>query len=112
MDIGKLDRYVRIEQVTITNDPDYGTPINTWTTYKNAWAKITDITGKSQESTKSDLRLMKRPCEVTMRFDAGINSTMRLVMLDRDDRVLQIVSKPAELGRREGIMFMCEDYAV
>ena len=112
MEIGKLDRYVRVEQLTITNDTDYGSPVETWATYKTAWACIKDVTNKSQESTKSDLRLMKRPCEVTMRFDDGIDSTMRLVMLDRDDRVLQIVSKPAELGRREGIMFMCEDYNV
>jgi len=112
MQIGKLDCYVRVEQKTITNDPNYGSEIETWATYKTAWAKITDVTTRSQESTKSDLRLLKRPCEVTMRFDDGIDSTMRLVVLDRDDRILQIVSKPAEIGRREGIMFMCEDYAV
>lgn len=111
MQIGKLDRYVRIEQKSSTNDSDYGSEVVTWSEYKTAWAEIKDVTGRNQETTKSDLRLLKRPCEVKMRFDSGIDATMRLVMLDSDDRVLQIVTKPAEIGRREGIMFMCEDYS-
>lgn len=110
MQIGKYDRYVRIEQKTITNDPDYGSEIATWSTYKHAWAQVLDITSRQQESTNSDLRLLKRPCEVEMRYDAGVDATMRIVMLDRENRVLQIVNKPAEIGRRQAIKFMCEDY--
>jgi len=112
MQIGKLDRFVRIEQKIVTNDANYGSEVVTWATYKECWAQITDITSKSQESTNSDLRLLKRPCKVIVRYDSGIDATMRLVMLDRDDRVLQIVSKPAELGRKEAMEFMAEDYAV
>jgi SPP1 family predicted phage head-tail adaptor len=111
MDIGKLDRYVRIEQKSVTNDPNYGSEVITWTTYKECWAQVLDVTGRNQESTKSDLRLLKRPCEVMLRYDSGIDATMRIIMLDRDERVLQIVTKPAEIGRREGLKFMCEDYS-
>lgn len=112
MDIGKLDCYVRIEQRTITHDPDYGSKVEIWTAYKDDWACIKDVTNRNQETTKSDLRLMKRPCEVTLRYDKNIDSTMRIVVLDRDDRVLQIISKPSEIGRREALVFMCEDYDV
>jgi head-tail adaptor len=46
-----------------------------------------------------------------VRYDDGITAMMRIVMLDRDDRILQIVTKPAEIGRREAMEFTAEDYS-
>lgn len=109
MRIGKLDRYVRIEQKSVTQDPDYGSEVVTWVTYKNAWASILDVTTKMQESTNSDLRQLKQPTRVQMRYDASIDVTMRLVVVDTG-RILNIVSQPAEIGRREAIEFMAENY--
>ena len=112
MRIGQLDRYVRIEQKSITRDEEYGSEVVAWIKYKECWASVTDITSRMQESTVSDLRLLKRPCKVMMRYDPTVDATMRLVMIDRDNRILQIVTKPAEIGRREAIEFTAEDYAV
>jgi head-tail adaptor len=64
-----------------------------------------------QESTNNDLRLLKQPCKVLVRYDNGIDATMRIVMLDRDNRILQIVTKPAEIGRKEAMEFTAEDYS-
>jgi SPP1 family predicted phage head-tail adaptor len=111
MQIGKLDRRIRIEQKSVTQDANYGSEVITWTTYKECWAQVLDITSRMQESTNSDLRLLKRPCKVLVRYDDGITAMMRIVMLDRDDRILQIVSKPAEIGRREAMEFTAEDYS-
>lgn len=112
MRVGQLDRYIRIEHQSVVKDPDYGSEVVTWATYKECWAQVSDITTRSQEATNSDLRLLKRPCKITVRYDDGINSTMRIVMLDRGNRLLEIVSKPAEIGRREAMEFMAEDYEV
>jgi SPP1 family predicted phage head-tail adaptor len=111
MNLGKLDRYIRIEQKTITTDPDFGSTIETWTTYKECWASVQDILSNNQEATKTDLRLATRPCKIQTQYDSGIDSTMRIVMLDRDDRLLQITSVPAEIGRRQGLEFMAENYS-
>ena len=53
-----------------------------------------------------------------MRFRDGVTTAMRFVLLRWDgsvwvsaDRIMQIVSGPAVLGRREGIEFMVEDYS-
>jgi SPP1 family predicted phage head-tail adaptor len=112
MNLGKLDRYIRIQQKSVTNDPDFGSEVITWTTYKTCWASVQDILSNNQEATKTDLRLSTRPCKVLTHYDSGINETMRIVMLDRDDRLLQIVSVPAEIGRRQGVEFMCEEFSV
>lgn len=111
MRIGKLDTQVRVERPVQTTDPDFGGNAGaTWETVITCWAGITDITSRMQEETKQDLRLLKRPCRVETRYLPQIDATMRLVVLDRDDRILQIVSKPAEIGRKEGLEFMAEDY--
>jgi SPP1 family predicted phage head-tail adaptor len=110
--IGKLDSYIRFEQKQVAIDPNYGSEVITWAEYRTAWARLDDVTTRQQESTESNLRLLKRPCRVTVRYDEGIDVTMRIVILDRGDRVMQIVSKPAEIGRREGLEFMAEDYEV
>jgi SPP1 family predicted phage head-tail adaptor len=111
MRIGKLDRPIRIEQKVTTPDSDYGGEVVSWVTHLECFACIEDITTKMQEQTRSDLRLLKRPCKVTTRYVPTIDATMRVVMLDRDNRILQIVSKPAELGRKEALEFMAEDYS-
>lgn len=110
--IGKLNRYIRIEQKHVQHESDYGAEEITWKTYRESFASIEDVLGRNQESTVNDLRLLKRPCKVTMRYDPNIDATMRIIMLDRDNRILQIVTKPAEVGNKDAIQFMAEDYDV
>jgi len=110
MNIGKLDHFVRVEQYATVQDPVFGSETKTWSTYVETWANIEDVTSGNQEHTKSDLRQLTRPCRIRMRYFAGIEPAMRVVVLDRDNRLLQIVTKPAELGRKDGIEFMAEEY--
>lgn len=110
MNKGKYDRYIRIEQKTVTQDPDYGSQIETWSTFTNTWACVQDITTNNQERTNTDLRQLTRPCKIETPYISGIDATMRVVLLDRDNRLLQIVSLPAELGRKDAIEFMAEEF--
>ena len=112
MQIGRLDRYVRVEKKQVTNNADYGTEVVTWVEHVLAFARVMDVTTRMQEETEQNLRQLKRPCRVTMRYDNTITADMRLVMLDDDNRIIQIVSSPAELGRREAIEFFAEEYSV
>jgi SPP1 family predicted phage head-tail adaptor len=112
MQIGKMDRYVRFEQKVVTKDADYGSEVVSWQTYKECWASITDITtNRMHEYTFGDLRSLNRPCKIIVRYDEKIDPTMRIVCLDRNDRILEIVSKPGELGRREAMEFIAQDYS-
>jgi head-tail adaptor len=114
MQLGKLNRYVRIEQPSTAQD-EWGEAINSWSTYKFAWASVLDVTSRQQELTEgkeSPLRVLKRPCRVMLRYDENIDSNMRIVMLDRTNRTLEIVTKPAEIGNREGLEILCHDYEV
>lgn len=112
MRIGIYDRRIRIERKSVTQDPDYGSEVVSWLKHRDAWASVLDVTTKMQETTNSDLRQLKQPCRVTMHYDDSVDATMRIIMLDRNNRILQIVSQPAEIGRREAIEFMAENYVV
>lgn len=112
MKIGRLDCPITIERRVENQNTDFGGTDITWVKYIDCFAEITDITSRNQESTNSDLRQLKRPCRVTIRYNPNIDSTMRIVMLDRDNRILQIVTKPAEIGRKEAMEMMAEDYEV
>ena len=45
-----------------------------------------------------------------MRYVPGINSAMRVIYLDRSDRVMKIIAQPVELGRKFGLEFMAADF--
>jgi len=111
MDFGRLDRLIRIEKPTITRDPNYGSSVTTWNEYATVWASILDQLSNGQEETLQNLRTETRPCKVQARYLPNITADMRVYELERD-RYLQIVSVPAEIGRREGIEFICEQYQI
>lgn len=112
MQIGTLDSYIRIERKSVTNNSDYGSEQITWVKYYEGWAKLTEIAPKMQEDTVENARLLKKPCRMTIRYVPGIDATMRVVLLDRDNRIMQIVSESTEIGRKEGLEFMLEEYSV
>jgi head-tail adaptor len=112
MRVGDLDTPIRFERPVATEDSEFGGNVgSSWETVWTTWGQLSDITTRMQEETKQDLRLLKRPCRLKVRYNPNIDATMRVVVLDRDDRILQIVSKPAELGRKEALEMMCEDYS-
>lgn len=112
MRIGTLDTPIRFEKQIEVDNTEYGGKDIIWVKHLDCFAGLTDITTRQQESTKSDLRQMMRPCKLVIRYNDTIDSTMRIKVLDRNNRILQIVSKPAEIGRKEGMEMMCHDYAV
>ena len=76
MSLGKLDRYITIQQFTTVAN-DYGEEIKTWTTYLSVWADRTEDTGG--ESITMDQVVAKIKVMFRVRYDSGINETMRIL---------------------------------
>jgi head-tail adaptor len=112
MHIGKLDRPILIETKTEVLDTDYGTGTGTFTygEFFTGFASVRDVLAGSKEASNQEVRLTKRPVKVVMRYVEGITAGMRVTLQDRD-RVLEIVTPPAELGRKEGLEFICEEFS-
>lgn len=107
----KYDQRIRIEVRQTAADPDYGTPVITWVTFATVWAQVQEVLPSKAETQGNDVRVAHRPARIRLRYLAGITTDMRVVLLSRGNRVLQIIAGPAELGRKEGLEFMAEEYS-
>jgi head-tail adaptor len=103
MRAGKLDRRVRIERAT-TSQNDFGTPVPTWALLTEVSANIDAGAGSEQrlamETTADQRRTFK------IRWMAGLAVTDRIVYRDYEggpQRAWDILDI-AEIGRREGLL--------
>lgn len=103
----RLDTRVRIERKIVTPDPLYGTETVTWTEFATVWAEVQEVLPSRAERLADSIVIANRPARVRMRHIAGITPDMRVII---GIRVLQIVSGPAELGRRDGIELTVEQH--
>lgn len=109
---GQYDRRLSIEAKSVTVDPDYGTQTVTWTVFAaRIPAQVQDVLPSKSESAAQGIRIATQPARVRIRYLAGITSDMRLVLHGATDRTMQITAGPAELGRREGLEMMAENYS-
>lgn len=103
---GKLNRLIRIER-PIPDDSLDGAGSGSWQLVAQVSAEVQDVLPSRSERLADGFNIAARPARVRIRYRSDITPDMRFVM---DGRVMQIISGPAELGRREGLEFMVEEY--
>lgn len=104
---GELDTLVRLER-PITDDSLDGAGSGEWELVDEIYVGIRDQLPSRGERTADGATTSTRPARVRMYWRDDVTPAMRLVA---DDRIMQIVSAPAELGRRGGLELMVEDYS-
>jgi len=110
--IGNLDRLVRIERPVADEQFD-GAGSGSWQTVaERVWCSIHDMLPSRGEKIANGVDISTRPARVRMYFRTDVSSDMRFVETTDgvDGREMQIVSGPAEIGRRDGLEFMVENY--
>ena len=70
----------------------------------------TSTVGAARARVPPPAQFAERPARVRMRYVPGITSAMRVIYLDRSDRVMKIIAQPVELGRKFGLEFMAADF--
>lgn len=111
------DQLVRVEH-PVADEAFDGAGSGDWAPVALEWVGIVDALPSRSERLAEGINVTARPARVRMRFRDGVTTAMRFVLLRWNgsewvsaDRIMQIVSGPAVLGRREGIEFMVEDYS-
>ncbi len=79
-----------------------------WADLVTVWANVQDSLPSRSERLADGINVASRPARVRMRYRNDVTPDMRFVM---DGRIMQIVAGPAELGRRDGLEFMVEEYS-
>jgi head-tail adaptor len=116
-----LDRRIRIERA-VSDESFDGAGSGAWELVAEVWAGVKDALPSRGEQLADGINFARRPARVRIRYRAGISAAMRIDMgrnvKDADgatvwqsERIAQIISEPAEIGRRDGIEFMVEDYS-
>lgn len=109
---GRYKDRIRIERPVADTSID-GAGSGAWLAVGMAWAEVQDTLPSRGERIADGINVTTGPSRVRMGYRAGITSAMRIVVMvnGRDDRVAQIVTRPAVIGRRDGLEFMVEDYS-
>jgi len=108
LDARKLDRRVAIER-PVTKPGLLSAGSGSWEPVAVVWASVEDALPSRAERLADGINVASRPARVRMRYRDDLNAAMRFVI---GSRIMQIVAGPAELGRRDGLEFMVEDYSV
>ncbi len=113
MRIGSLrSENIRIEQRTGAVDEDYGTATGTWeTVHDNVPAEVSEVMPSKGEAVADGVSMSLRPARVRIRYVDDVAAHMRIIRIDRGDMVMEIVTQPAELGNKERIEFMAQEYS-
>ena len=108
---GRLRHRVRVERRENVVDPEYGSQTEAWISLGESRAEIQDVLPSRGEGATGGIDIHRRPARVRMRWRTDIDASMRLVCLGSIPRILEIVTQAAELGNREGIEFMAQEYS-
>ncbi len=120
MQAGKLRHRIRIQR-PVADDAFDGAGSGGWALVAEVAANVQDMLPSRGERLAEGFSATQRPSRVRIRYRAGVTSSMRILIgrnvRDEDDEIVwqtdrtaQIVSEPAELGFRDGLEFMVEEY--
>ena len=109
---GDLDRRVTVMRKGTTIDSEYGPqPGPDIVVAARVPARRLDLLPLKTEQTGGPIRQSHKPTRIQMRYVPNITSDMWLIMHDENDAVYQIMSQPAEIGRRQLIEFTAAAFA-
>ncbi len=75
LNISRMDTLIQIESVTVSKDSNGG-DVRTWAQYKSCYAERVRKPGG--ESIQSNQQVAQQQSEYRVRYDAGLDETMRL----------------------------------
>lgn len=110
---GQYDRRITVMRPGVVEDGEYGPqPGEPVVVAARVPARRLDnLPPRSTESNEGPLRQSEKPARIRMRYVPGVTSDMQIIMHDENDRVYQIMTQPAEIGRREAIEFVASAFA-
>jgi head-tail adaptor len=111
---GKASRYnrrIQIERPVADTSLD-GAGSGVWEPVgKPIAASVVDALPSRGEKLADGINISTRPARVRMRFRTDLDASIRFVMTKPFPRVMQVIAGPAEVGVREEVEFMVEDYS-
>ncbi|WP_294391998.1 head-tail adaptor protein [uncultured Sphingomonas sp.] len=106
--VGRLNRTVRFERRVPLVDP-LSAGEEAWEKVATVRAEVQDKRPSRDERLAEGMRIATRQARVITHYRRDIDASMRMVL--DDGSVMQIVGGPAELGRRQALELVVEEYS-
>lgn len=107
--IGTRDTLITFQERTGTQDSGTGAWTYEWNDIApDEWANVRDLLPSRSENVSDNINMQQRPCRVRTLYRSDVTSDMRITF---EGRTLEIISGPAELGRRDGLEFVCQEWS-
>lgn len=106
-DTRELDKRIVIER-PVPKRGVMGAGSGDWELVDKVWANVQDVLPSRSERLADGINIATRPARVRIRYREDVTPDMRFVL---GSRVMQITAGPAEIGQRDRIEFMVENYS-
>jgi head-tail adaptor len=114
---GLMNRKISVYKKTLIREMVYGTEVEAWEPISydysqsppiaERWfAEVRDILPSRSEYVNLGIPMNKRPSRLRMRYRYDIDSTMKIIVHGETDVEYQIISGPAEIDGRKGMLEM------
>lgn len=104
---GRLNTRLQVER-KVSDEAFDSAGSEKWEPVRKVWAEVRDVLPSRAERQDGGFTTVTGRSRVRMDYRTDITPDMRFI---GRGRTMQIVSGPAELGARDGIEFMVEDYS-
>jgi head-tail adaptor len=121
MHAGLLNCQISIEHKQVVQDLTFGTEIITWISILmlpgspsipvRLFANVFDLPPSRSEAVRNGLETARNQTRFTIRYRTGVDSSMRIVLHEETDRIFNIVGGPAQIGRRQWLELVGEEYS-
>lgn len=112
MRIGDYDRRILIEHYAVTGrDALTNAEVLDWVPLRTIWANVQDSLPSRDEAKALGVPVTRRLTRVRYRYAEGVDSKMRMTLLGKGRKVMQIVGGPADVvaaGRDREVEVLCE----
>lgn len=111
---GEFDRRIRIERKVVSTSL-MSAGQNDWQTVMILAASYVPVLPSRSDRLDDTLNITKSPARIRTYYRPGVTAEMRVVLFGRGageaDKILKIVSGPAEIDRKKKMELMVEDFS-
>jgi len=103
-----LNERAIIEYKVVTKDPVFNTDSVAWTQLRGTWCDIQDVMPSRDERLRMGIELATLRSRIRIRYCSDVDSSMRFVIMRRNETVWNIIGGPAILGNKQWLEFLIE----
>lgn len=105
----ELKDQITFQARAVVQEERFGTKTGgSWGGDITVWAKILDVLPSQAMGVEDNVVMARRPVHIRIRWRTDITDAMRILY---GNRILKIVKGPADIGHRDGLEIVAEEYS-